>query len=305
MLVSVAFDAQKHVFEPSAQPSGSNPRWLKPIVDYGSGIRGSVERIARPCVTKNYSNTRFVVRLTFYLLPLNEKHEPNRGRLTMGYTTRADRGLSTGLSIALLAAVLQGCATTEQTVTLGVGAVTVLGGQAPTHEIQQTYYFGVFDPQDQLPPQMYRIRVHGQASFLSATQFASGWVPAQLIDSLSTSASFDNAGRVDITKENNAQLSDLSEGRRLVLFGPQGFREAPRNHRLVIVMGSSPEEFFTAIDETVGKVSEFIQERRNTNLTKKLFQALVIAKADRERLFELRRDLDIEKELRKQNGESR
>jgi len=220
----------------------------------------------------------------------------------MRRTTRAASSLAAGLSIALLAALFQGCATTGQTVALGVGTATVVGAQAPTNEIQQTYYFGVFDPQDQLPPQMYRIRVHGQASFISFMQFASGWVPAQLIDSLSTSASFNNAGRVDISQGNNAQLSDLSEGRRLVLFGPQGFREAPRNHRLVIVMGSSPEAFFSAIDETLGKVSEAIEERRNTNLTQKLFQALVIAKADRERLAELRRDFDIEKESRKQKG---
>lgn len=211
----------------------------------------------------------------------------------MRRTTRVTSSLAAGLSIALWAVFLQGCATTEQTVALGAGIATVAGAQAPTNEIQQTYYFGVFDPQDQLPPQMYRIRVHGQASFISFIQFASGWVPAQLIDSLSTSAGFNDAGRVAISQGDNAQLSDLSEGRRLVLFGPQGFREAPRNHRLVIVMGSSPEKFFGAIDETLSKVSEVIEERRNTNLTQNLFQALVVARTDRERLAELRRALDI------------
>ena len=222
----------------------------------------------------------------------------------MGRATKVDSALAAGLSAVLLFTIVQGCATTEQTVALGMGTATFVGAQAPTNEIQQTYYFGVFDPQDQLPPQMYRIRVHGQASFLSFMRFASGWVPAQLIDSLGTSAGFDNAGRVEIRQGDNAQLSNLSTGRRLVLFGPQGFREAPRNHRLVIVMGSSPEAFFSAIDETVGKVSEVIQERRNTNLTKKLFQALVIAKADRERLSELRRDLDNKQEPSRQEGES-
>ena len=58
-------------------------------------------------------------------------------------------------------------------------------------------------------------------------------------------------------------------------------------------MGSSPEKFFGAIDETLSKVSEVIEGRRNTNLTQKLFQALVVARTDRERLAELRRDLDI------------
>ena len=223
----------------------------------------------------------------------------------MGRATRVASALAAGLSAVLLMTMVQGCATTEQTVALVVGTATVVGAQAPTNEIQQTYYFGVFDPQDQLPPQMYRIRVHGQASFLSLVRFASGWVPAQLIDSLSTSAGFDNAGRVEISQGDNAQLSNLSMGRRLVLFGPQGFREAPRNHRLVIVMGSSPEAFFSAIDQTVGKVSKVIQERRNTNVTRKLFQALVTAKAERERLSELRRDIQIQQERRSQEGESR
>ena len=218
----------------------------------------------------------------------------------MARITRAASSLAAGLSIALGAALFQGCTTTEQTVALGSGIATVVGAQAPTNEIQQTYYFGVFDPQDQLPPQMYRIRVHGQASFISFMQFASGWVPAPLIDSLGTSASFNDAGRVTISQEDDAHISDLSEGRRLVLFGPQGFREAPKEHRLVIVMGSNPEAFFSAIDETVGKISEVIEERRNTKLTQKLFQALVVAKADRERLTELRRDLDIKIEIRKQ-----
>ena len=213
----------------------------------------------------------------------------------MEFIIHANRRLAVGLFIAFSVVVFQGCTSTEKSLMLGVGAATVLEGQAPAHEIQQTYYFGVFDPQDQLPPQMYRIRVHGQASFLSATQFASGWVPAQLIDSLNTSASFTNAGRVDVNQENNALLSDLDEGHRLVLFGPQGFRKAPRNHRLVIIMGSSPEEFFKTIKQTVSKVSKVIQERRNTSLTKKLFRALVIAKADRDRLSELRRELEIKK----------
>ena len=206
--------------------------------------------------------------------------------------------------IALSVVLLQGCGSTEKSLMLGTTTATVIGAQAPTNEIQQTYYFGVFDPQDQLPPQMYRIRVHGQSSLISFTRFASGWVPAQLIDSLSTSTSFDDAGPIEVSQENNSLLSDINEGRRLVLFGPQGFREAPKNHRLVIVMGASPESFFSAIDQSVGKVSEAIQERRNVNLTKKLFRALVIVKADSERLSELRRDLEIKKLERQKVGGS-
>ena len=50
--------------------------------------------------------------------------------------------------------------------------------------------------------------------------------------------------------------NSLPTGRKLVLFGPEGFRPVPKNHRLVIVMGSNPEEFFKAIDESLGMISK-------------------------------------------------
>src|SRR5579872_7109720 len=160
------------------------------------------------------------------------------------------------LSIGLLIIVsLSGCATSGETVGL-VGGLVALGAQAPTTEIQQTYYLGVFDPHEQLPPQVYRVRVHGQASFLGITKFASGWLPASMVDSLGTRVSFqDNGQDVSITKgESDANVS-LTSGRRLMLFGPQGFREAPANQRLVIVMGIDPSQVFTGIDTALGKVA--------------------------------------------------
>ncbi len=204
-------------------------------------------------------------------------------------------------ALALAGATVSGCGNLSPTENLVGGAVvaTALGAQAPTHEIQQIFYFGVFDPQGQLPAQMYRIRVHGQASFISQMQFASGWVPAAMIDSLGSSAKFGDQGSVGLSQGANSQLSNLSEGRRLMLFGPQGFREAPKDHRLVIVMGATPEGFFGAIDETVGKVSEVMEERRNSALVQKLFQALTAAKADRERLIEVRRDIELSAALQK------
>ena len=196
---------------------------------------------------------------------------------------------------ALLLGGLTACGSIspEENFLYGALGVTAVGAQAPSHEIQQIYYFGVFDPQDQLPPQMYRIRVHGQASFISLMQFASGWVPARFVDSLSSNVQFSDEGRIEIKKGDDDLLADLSEDRRLMLFGPQGFREAPKDHRLVIVMGASPEAFFEAMDQTAGKLSEVIEERRNSQLTAKLFQALTLAKADRERLTEFRRALEL------------
>ncbi len=185
-----------------------------------------------------------------------------------------------------------GCDSLQGNITLGVVGATIVGGQAPTHEIEQIYYLGVFDPQDQLPPQVYRVRVHGQSSFLNATKFASGWVPAAVIDSLGTSIGFNkDSKRIEITKGDKDELSKLKTGRRLVMFGPEGFREAPANHRLVVVMGASPEKFFAAIDETLGIVAQATQDasqgEKTAELDRKLFEALTRMKSERERLDRL------------------
>ncbi|KAB2836090.1 MAG: hypothetical protein F9K48_02770 [Candidatus Brocadia sp.] len=187
-----------------------------------------------------------------------------------------------------------GCSglTPVENVTIGTVATTAVGARSPTHEIEQIYYLGVFDPQEQLPPSVYRVRVHGQASFISFMRFASGWVRADLIDSLGTGIEFEKNGEgIKITKGDESMLSSLKTGRRLVLFGPEGFREAPKDHRLAIVMGSSPENFFKAIDESIGVVSEVMAEQGNTKLSQLLFEALAKIKNERERLSDLKNDI--------------
>ena len=67
----------------------------------------------------------------------------------------------------------------------GLALGTAYLAASPSNEIEQVYYIGIFDPQEQLPPQVYRIRVRGQASAFSRTRFASGWVRAEIADSLS------------------------------------------------------------------------------------------------------------------------
>ena len=161
--------------------------------------------------------------------------------------------------------LLFGCATTGQN-TLSVVGGTGLLGHTPTTNIGQTYYLGVFDPREQLPPTFYRIRVQGQASALSRTNFASGWVRADLVDSLS--------GRVEINGKSQTENGDNGKtdpnlvsldtdknglNRRLVMFGPEGFREAPKNHRLVVVMGSDPSSFFSGMDRALGVVAAATQ----------------------------------------------
>jgi hypothetical protein len=133
---------------------------------------------------------------------------------------------------------------------------------------------------------VYRVRVHGQASFISQAKFASGWVRSELIDSLST-----GGGHVD--EKTGALVFDekysekLKTGRRLVMFGPEGFREAPRDHRLVVVMGSDPTAFFTALDQSLGAVSQAQQAKKNSELVAKLFTALAQLKEEGDRLADL------------------
>lgn len=174
-----------------------------------------------------------------------------------------------------------GCSPEE--IVAGAAVTTVLGASSPTHEIQQIYYLGVFDPQEQLPPTVYRIRVHGQTSFISFARFASGWVPAPLIDSLSASVDFkeETSGAVAIDQGASESLSKLTTGRRLMMFGPEGFLEAPANHRLVVIMGSNPEAFFKAIDTSLGTIAEARFAQQSSQLDRALFEALSALQEER------------------------
>lgn len=194
---------------------------------------------------------------------------------------------------AIIVLVLSGC-NTEQVV-VGTAVVTGVGSVVPSNEIEQIYYLGVFDPHEQIPPTIYRVRVRGQASSLSRTKFASGWVRSELIDSLGTQIAFnDKTRQLEFKKESDSTLDKLQTGRRLMLFGPEGFREAPKDHRLVIVMGQSPEDFFNAIDQSLGVISQAQAEQRNSNLNRLLFEALVHVENEQENLDRLENDIGTE-----------
>lgn len=205
----------------------------------------------------------------------------------------------------LLACWALSACSTEEIIGSMIGA-TILGANSPSQEIQQIYYLGSFDPQGQLPPTVYRIRVHGQASFISFMRFASGWVPAQFIDSLSSDVKFgaEKAAGIEIDAGASDKLSELTTGRRLMLFGPEGFREAPRNHRLVVVMGTSPDDFFNAIDQSLGIIAQLraAQKQRDDadtmergRLDRDLFKALAHVKDQRKQLEALRREIEGQK----------
>ncbi|HRB81784.1 MAG TPA: hypothetical protein PK614_05925, partial [Nitrospira sp.] len=107
-----------------------------------------------------------------------------------------------------------------QNIALGAAITTAVGAVVPGHDIEQVYYLGSFDPQEQVPPALYRIRVRGQASIISWMRFGSGWVPAELIDSLGSSVEINKTnGKIAITKAGGDQLSKLNIGRRLMQFG--------------------------------------------------------------------------------------
>jgi hypothetical protein len=203
-------------------------------------------------------------------------------------------------AVLALLLVSNGCNTTEDTVAASIGG-TALAAHSPTNEIEQIYYLGVFDPQEQVPPTVYRVRVHGQASAISLMRFASGWVPADVIDSLGTNIHFEKAGGALKIEDAEGTKNALPTGRKLVLFGPEGFRQAPKNHRLVIVMGASPEKFFKAIDTSLGMVSEMKVQQHNTRLRQEMFEALLQLSNERQRLEELTEDTSAESGQRKED----
>src|SRR6218665_1708044 len=190
-----------------------------------------------------------------------------------------------GFVLAVLASLMVGgCSLDPATRNTLSGLALITAARTPSSSLEQVYYLGVFDPQEQLPPTLYRVRIRGQGSALNFTRYASGWVRADLIDSLATTVKFENKdgdAAVQITRADADANTQLS-GRRLVLFGPEGFREAPKDHRLVVAMGSSPEKFFNAVDNALGVVAAATQGQGGAQLESALFKDLLRLKLERE-----------------------
>ncbi len=194
-----------------------------------------------------------------------------------------------GLTLLVFAS---GCATPAQTAGLVVGGVTLAGATIPASAFEQIYYLGVFDPEEQLPPAMYRITVRGQSSFLNSTKFASGWVPASTIDSLTGTVSINGGGPNDgATVTAGNENAGFKVGRRLVMFGPEGFREAPANHRLVVVMGADPSGYFKQIDQALGEISSGATAARDSDLINRILQEMTEVNTTKNRAQQLRIEL--------------
>jgi hypothetical protein len=204
-------------------------------------------------------------------------------------------------AVLALLLVSNGCKTTSDTVAASIGGTAFLA-HSPNNEIEQIYYLGVFDPQEQVPATVYRVRVHGQASAFNFTRFASGWVPADVIDSLGTRINFEKDEGAPKTDDTGKMNNALPTGRKLVLFGPEGFRQAPKDHRLVVVMGSSPEKFFKAIDISLGIIPKVKEQQHNTKLRQEMFEALLHLGNERQRLDELAKDVDADLGTLKEAG---
>jgi hypothetical protein len=190
--------------------------------------------------------------------------------------------LWTAILLALLSAA--GCGTMSVAARNAWAAAGTTGASvSPNLDLEQTYYLGSFDPQGQLPPAVYRIRVRGQSSVLNQTRFASSWVPAEVVDALTGSISLNlKSGSAEVTKAETS--SALDAGRGLWMFGPEGFREAPRNHRLVIVMGASPETVEQAFASALGTVAMVRAGQPAVGLESEIFAALLTLANEREQL---------------------
>jgi hypothetical protein len=194
------------------------------------------------------------------------------------------------LAAAAACVGVAGCANDAANVALGVGVVTVVGGAMPSNEIEQIYYLGVFDPVEQMPQTIYRVTVRGQASSFSNMKFATGWVPASLIDSLNSDVSMvmrGDAARVELRKGDGDTIAYMETGRRFYLFGPEGFREAPKAHRLALVMGATPEAFFQAVDQVLGTVAGAEASKLTDAERKRILETMLQLGQHREALKDL------------------
>src|SRR3954454_10006055 len=83
-----------------------------------------------------------------------DSHQRTKPKTRAPFPSR--RTIASSTLLGLVALLTQGgCATPAQTALLigaGVGATTATLAQAPGEEMEQIYYLGCFDPQEQIPP---------------------------------------------------------------------------------------------------------------------------------------------------------
>jgi len=110
-------------------------------------------------------------------------------------------------------------------------------------EVQTRHYVGVFDPQEQVTQELYRITIRGHSKPLSNVQYASGWVPAEAADLLTRSIRLQDHD-VQLSGTEAASIAAIMAERRFFEIGPLGVSFEPQDARFVIVMSSDPDYFF-------------------------------------------------------------
>ena len=150
--------------------------------------------------------------------------------------------------------------------------------------------------------------MRGQASAISGVDFQSGWVPAAFVDSLGSSIQFQSATtgsdpglpKFSEVVQKSDEKDGIKVGRRLVLFGPEGFRYAPKNHRLTILMGSDASKFFQAVDTALGEVAEAKEFESSHGIRSAIHEALAELARDAETASDV--ELSAERRLNTAGG---
>jgi hypothetical protein len=110
-----------------------------------------------------------------------------------------------------------------------------------------------------------------------------------LVDSLAGRFVLDpnGQGEVQMFHSDSTNRVTLETGRRFWSFGPEGFRENPKDYRLVIVMGGSPDAFFKAIDHALGDMGVAQGQASSSTLQTKIIQQLLALEKSRVELQEV------------------
>jgi hypothetical protein len=121
-----------------------------------------------------------------------------------------------------------------------------------SHRVQTTHYLSVFDPQEQVVQELYRVQITGEAdASVTNTTFATGWVDAASADLATAKVEPGDGGIIHTsggTSATAAALSPVAAERRFFEVGPLGVATEPQNYRFVVVMGANPEKFFNTIE---------------------------------------------------------
>lgn len=162
------------------------------------------------------------------------------------------------IAVILLALVNVGCASTG---------------------FSEYYYLGIYDAQEQLPQEMYRFRLAGYGNPFTKVKFASGWLPAAMVDPIDSDLSFgSNDGKVSYSSTaGDGARSTFKSFRPFYIFGPEGFRKAPQDHRLCIIMSANPEKIFQMAERFAGRKDESVVRNEQTasfNVTKRQLAAI-------------------------------